>query len=214
MKTALRIRRSENFSDWYHEVIREADMAEHSDVRGCMVIKPHGYAIWEKMQKRLDDLFKETGHVNAYFPLFIPLELLAEGRASMPRASPRRCAVVTHHRLSAKNGKLVPDRAKLEEPLIIRPTSETIIWSAMASAGSRAIAICRCSSISGPMSCAGKCARDCSCAPASSSGRKATPPTPRGGGGRGDPRRCWRSIARFVEDDMRHPGDSGREDAA
>ncbi|HVJ53146.1 MAG TPA: proline--tRNA ligase [Aliidongia sp.] len=130
MKTALRIRRSENFSDWYHEVIREADMAEHSGVRGCMVIKPWGYAIWERLQKRLDDLIKATGHDNCYFPLFIPLELM-EKEASHVEGFAKEMAIVTHHRLVMKNGRLVPD-APLESPLIIRPTSETIIGEAMA----------------------------------------------------------------------------------
>ena len=89
MKNALRVRRAENFADWYQEVIREADLAENSGVRGCMVIKPWGYAIWEKMQQKLDRLIKETGHENCYFPLFIPLELMQK-EASMSRASPRK----------------------------------------------------------------------------------------------------------------------------
>jgi prolyl-tRNA synthetase len=130
MKTALRIRRSENFSDWYHEVIREADMAEHSGVRGCMVIKPWGFAIWERLQLRLDTLIKATGHDNCYFPLFIPLELM-EKEASHVTGFAKEMAIVTHHRLVSKNGRLVPD-APLESPLIIRPTSETIIGEAMA----------------------------------------------------------------------------------
>ncbi len=130
MKNALRIRRSENFSDWYHEVIREADMAEHSGVRGCMVIKPWGYAIWERLQQRLDALIKATGHDNCYFPIFIPLELM-EKEASHVEGFAKEMAIVTHHRLVMKDGKLVPD-APLESPLIIRPTSETIIGEAMA----------------------------------------------------------------------------------
>jgi prolyl-tRNA synthetase len=130
MKNALRIRRSENFADWYQEVIREADLAEHSGVRGCMVIKPWGWAIWEKLQARMDRLIKETGHDNCYFPLFIPLELL-EKEAAHVEGFAKEMAVVTHHRLISKDGKLVPDGA-LESPLIVRPTSETIIGEAMA----------------------------------------------------------------------------------
>jgi len=130
MKNALRVRRSENFADWYQEVIREADLAEHSGVRGCMVIKPWGWAIWEKLQERLDRLIKATGHDNCYFPLFIPLELL-EKEASHVEGFAKEMAVVTHHRLEMKDGKLVP-AAPLESPLIVRPTSETIIGEAMA----------------------------------------------------------------------------------
>jgi prolyl-tRNA synthetase len=130
MKNALRIRRSENFADWYQEVIREADLAEHSGVRGCMVIKPWGWGIWERLQQRMDRLIKETGHENCYFPLFIPLELM-EKEASHVEGFAKEMAVVTHHRLVAKDGKLVPD-APLESPLVVRPTSETIIGEAMA----------------------------------------------------------------------------------
>ena len=130
MKHALRISRSENFADWYQEVIREADLAEHSGVRGCMVIKPWGWAIWEQLQARMDRLIKATGHDNCYFPLFIPLELL-EKEASHVQGFAKEMAVVTHHRLIMKDGKLVPDGA-LESPLIVRPTSETIIGEAMA----------------------------------------------------------------------------------
>ncbi|MEA2756373.1 MAG: prolyl-tRNA synthetase [Aliidongia sp.] len=130
MKNALRIRRSENFAEWYQEVIREADLAEHSGVRGCMVIKPWGWAIWEKFQERMDRLIKATGHDNCYFPLFIPLELL-EKEAAHVEGFAKEMAVVTHHRLIMKDGKLVPDGA-LESPLIVRPTSETIIGEAMA----------------------------------------------------------------------------------
>ena len=130
MKNALRIRRSENFADWYQEVIREADLAEHSGVRGCMVIKPWGWAIWEIVQARMDRLIKATGHDNCYFPLFIPLELI-EKEATHVEGFAKEMAVVTHHRLEKKDGKLVP-AAPLESPLIIRPTSETIIGEAMA----------------------------------------------------------------------------------
>lgn len=125
-QTAITPTRAQNYPDWYQEVIKAADMAENSPVRGCMVIKPWGYAIWENMQKVLDGKFKETGHVNAYFPLLIPLSFL-EQEAAHVEGFAKECAVVTHHRLKAgPDGKLIPD-GKLEEPLIIRPTSETII---------------------------------------------------------------------------------------
>ncbi|MDR2812511.1 MAG: proline--tRNA ligase [Puniceicoccales bacterium] len=118
--------RSENFPEWYQQVIKEADLAENSDVRGCMVIKPWGYAIWENMQRILDDMFKKTGHQNAYFPLFIPLKYL-ESEAAHIEGFAKECAVVTHTRLQADNqGKLIP-ASPLEEPLIVRPTSETIV---------------------------------------------------------------------------------------
>jgi prolyl-tRNA synthetase len=123
--------RAADYSRWYLDVVKEAGLAENSDVRGCMVIKPHGYAIWEKMQAALDRMFKDTGHVNAYFPLFIPRSFL-EKEAEHVEGFAKECAVVTHSRLIARpDGKgLVPDPAsKLEEELIIRPTSETIIWN-------------------------------------------------------------------------------------
>ncbi|HBN04326.1 MAG TPA: proline--tRNA ligase [Bacteroidales bacterium] len=124
------VTRQENYSEWYNELVVRADLAENSAVRGCMVIKPYGYAIWEKMQAALDKMFKETGHQNAYFPLFIPKSYF-EKEAEHVEGFAKECAVVTHHRLSAKSdGKgLEPDpTAKLEEELIVRPTSETIIW--------------------------------------------------------------------------------------
>jgi len=124
------VTRSENYSEWYNELVVRADLAENSAVRGCMVIKPYGYAIWEKMQRALDDMFKETGHQNAYFPLFIPKSYF-EKEAEHVEGFAKECAIVTHHRLRAKSDKtgLEPDpEAKLEEELIIRPTSETIIW--------------------------------------------------------------------------------------
>lgn len=123
--------RSENYSDWYNELVLKADLAENSPVRGCMVIKPHGFALWENMQKALDDMFKATGHVNAYFPLFIPKSFF-EKEAEHVDGFAKECAVITHHRLKPNpNGPgLIPDpEAKLEEELIVRPTSETIIWS-------------------------------------------------------------------------------------
>lgn len=130
-KTAIQPTRNEDYPKWYQQVIRAADMAEVSDVRGCMVIKPWGYAIWENMQAALDRMFKETGHENAYFPLFIPLRFL-EKEAEHVEGFAKECAVVTHHRLEpAEGGGLVP-AGKLEEPLIVRPTSETIIGSSFA----------------------------------------------------------------------------------
>lgn len=125
-KTAIQPTREENYSDWYLEVIKAAGLAEHSPVRGCMVIKPWGYAIWEHMQRILDGMFKETGHENAYFPLFIPLSFL-EKEAQHVEGFAKECAVVTHHRLEkGPDGRLIP-AGPLEEPLIVRPTSETII---------------------------------------------------------------------------------------
>jgi len=123
--------REEDYSKWYNEVIARADLAEHSDVRGCMVIKPYGYAIWEKMKEVLDRKFKETGHSNAYFPLFIPKSYLSK-EASHVDGFAKECAVVTHYRLkNAEDGSgvIVDPDAKLEEELIVRPTSETIIWN-------------------------------------------------------------------------------------
>ena len=123
--------RSEDYSKWYNELVNRADLAEHSDVRGCMIIKPYGYAIWEKMRDILDVKFKETGHQNAYFPLFIPKSYLSK-EASHIEGFAKECAVVTHYRLmNAEDGSgvVVDPSAKLEEELIIRPTSETIIWN-------------------------------------------------------------------------------------
>lgn len=122
--------RDENYSNWYNELVVKADLAEHSAVKGCMVIKPYGYAIWEKMQQALDKMFKETGHVNAYFPLFIPKSFFSK-EASHVEGFAKECAVVTHYRLkNAADGSIVVDEtAKLDEELIVRPTSETIIWN-------------------------------------------------------------------------------------
>ncbi len=126
VRTAINPKRNENFPEWYQQVIKEADMAENSPVRGCMVIKPWGYALWENLQTALDVKFKQTGHVNAYFPLFIPLHLM-EKEAEHVEGFAKECAVVTHHRLeSDKKGGLKP-AGKLKEFLVIRPTSETII---------------------------------------------------------------------------------------
>ena len=124
--------RSEDYSKWYNELVSKADLAEQSDVRGCMIIKPYGYAIWEKIQSELDLMFKETGHQNAYFPMFVPKKLF-EAEEKNAEGFAKECAIVTHYRLiNDKNnkGKLVVDpEAKLEEELIVRPTSEAIIWS-------------------------------------------------------------------------------------
>lgn len=124
-------KRAENYSQWYNDLVVKADLAEQSAVRGCMVIKPYGYAIWEKMQQELDRRFKETGHVNAYFPLLIPKSFLSR-EADHVEGFAKECAIVTHHRLkNSPDGKgvIVDPEAKLEEELIIRPTSETIIWN-------------------------------------------------------------------------------------
>ena len=125
-------KRSENYSEWYNEIVKRADLAENSAVRGCMVIKPYGFAIWEKMQRALDDMFKETGHVNAYFPLFVPKSFL-EKEEEHAEGFAKECAVVTHYRLKANpdgKGLIVDPAAKLEEELVIRPTSEAVIWNA------------------------------------------------------------------------------------
>ena len=124
-------KRSENYSEWYNEIVKRAGLAENSAVRGCMVIKPYGFAIWEKMQRALDDMFKATGHVNAYFPLFVPRSFL-EKEEEHAEGFAKECAVVTHYRLKTNpdgKGLIVDPNAKLEEELIIRPTSETIIWN-------------------------------------------------------------------------------------
>jgi prolyl-tRNA synthetase len=124
-------KRSEDYSLWYNELVKKADLAENSPVRGCMVIKPYGFSIWEKMQAEIDRMFKETGHQNAYFPLFIPKSYLSK-EADHVEGFAKECAVVTHYRLkNDENGKglIVDPDAKLEEELIVRPTSETVIWS-------------------------------------------------------------------------------------
>jgi prolyl-tRNA synthetase len=124
--------RDENYSEWYNELVAKADLAEHSAVKGCMVIKPYGYAIWEKMQQVLDKMFKDTGHVNAYFPLFVPKSLF-EAEEKNAEGFAKECAIVTHYRLKTdptRPGKLMVDpEAKLTEELIVRPTSEAIIWN-------------------------------------------------------------------------------------
>jgi len=124
--------RSEDYSQWYIDLVKKADLAENSDVRGCMVIKPYGYSIWEKMQQALDKMFKDTGHVNAYFPMFVPKSMF-EAEEQNAEGFAKECAIVTHYRLKTdpnKKGKLMVDpEAKLDEELVVRPTSEAIIWS-------------------------------------------------------------------------------------
>ncbi len=123
--------RGENYSEWYNEIIKRANLAENSAVRGCMVIKPYGYAIWEKMQRALEDMFKATGHENAYFPLFVPKSFL-EKEEEHAEGFAKECAVVTHYRLKkdpSGKGLIVDENAKLEEELVIRPTSEAVIWN-------------------------------------------------------------------------------------
>src|SRR5712675_2192624 len=123
--------RADDYSQWYIDLVKKADLAENSDVRGCMVIKPYGFSIWEKMQQALDKMFKDTGHSNAYFPLFIPKSFLAK-EASHVEGFAKECAIVTHYRLKNApdgSGIIVDPDAKLEEELIIRPTSETVIWN-------------------------------------------------------------------------------------
>ena len=124
-KSAITPTRTQDYPEWYQQVIKAAELAENSVVRGCMVIRPWGYGIWERMQRELDQRIKRTGHENAYFPLFIPLSFL-EKEAAHVEGFAKECAVITHHRLEVKDGKLVP-AGELEEPLIVRPTSETII---------------------------------------------------------------------------------------
>lgn len=124
-ETAITPTRQQDYPEWFQQVVKHADMAENSPVRGCMVIKPWGYGIWENIQRQLDERIKNTGHQNAYFPLFIPLSFL-EKEAAHVEGFAKECAVVTHHRLELQNGRLVPT-GELEEPLIVRPTSETII---------------------------------------------------------------------------------------
>lgn len=130
LKHALNVTRDEDFSAWYQEVITGADLAENASVRGCMIIKPYGYAIWEHMQRILDDKFKELGHTNTYFPMFIPIDLF-EKEAEHVAGFAKEMAIVTHHRLEQKAGKLIP-AGELETPLAVRPTSELVIGESMA----------------------------------------------------------------------------------
>src|ERR1700759_4224783 len=132
-KAAITPTRAEDFPEWFQQVVRAADLAENSEVRGCMVIKPWGYGIWENIQRQLDSMIKATGHKNAYFPLFIPLSYF-EKEAAHVEGFAKECAVVTHHRLEiGPDGKMHPaPSAELAEPLVIRPTSETIIGATLA----------------------------------------------------------------------------------
>ena len=169
----------DNYSQWYNDLVVKAGLAENSAVRGCMVIKPYGYAIWEKMQAALDKMFKDTGHQNAYFPLFIPKSFFSK-EADHVEGFAKECAVVTHYRLKndpEDKGVVVDPDAKLEEELIVRPTSETIIWNTYK--GWIQSATCRSSATSGRTSYAGRCAPACSCARRNFSGRRATRPMPR-----------------------------------
>ena len=168
IKHALHVTREADFAAWYQAVIAEADLAEESGVRGCMVIRPWGYGIWERIQRLLDARIKAAGYDNTYFPLFIPLAYF-EKEAEHVEGFAKEMAVVTHHRLVADGkGGLMPDpEAKLEEPLVVRPTSETVIGTT-----------CRCRSINGPTSCAGRCGHGCSCARPSSCGRRRIRPMP------------------------------------
>jgi prolyl-tRNA synthetase len=129
-KRALSVTREQSFPEWYQAIVRDGDMAETSPVRGCMIIKPWGWGVWERIQAELDQRIKDTGHENCYFPLFIPMSFIAK-EAEHVEGFAKEMAVVTHHRLMKKDGKLVVDPdAELEEPLIVRPTSETIIGDA------------------------------------------------------------------------------------
>jgi len=151
--------RSEDYSKWYNELVTKADLAENSAVRGCMVIKPYGYAIWEKMQAELDKKFKETGHQNAYFPLLVPKSLF-EAEEKNAEGFAKECAVVTHYRLKNnpdESGKLMVDPdAKLEEELVVRPTSEALSGVRI-KIGFSHIEIYQSSLINGPTWCVGKC---------------------------------------------------------
>src|ERR1700743_3812974 len=122
--------RSQDYSQWYNDLVVKGGLADHSEVKGCMVIKPYGFSLWEKRRDQMDKMFKDTGHVNAYFPLFIPVSFL-EKEAAHVEGFAKECAVVTHHRLEMRDGKLVPTGA-LTEPLVVRPTSETIIGASFA----------------------------------------------------------------------------------
>ena len=169
-------RRADDFPEWYQAVVTAADMAENSEVRGCMVIKPWGYGIWELMQAQLDKMFKATGHKNAYFPLFIPLSYL-EKEAAHVAGFAKECAVVTHHRLEVgPDGKLVPDRASWPSRSSCgRPRRRSSARPTRS--GCSRTATCRCCSTNGPTWCGGKCGRASFCARPNFSGRKATPRT-------------------------------------
>ena len=208
--------REEDYSKWYNELVVRADLAQHSDVKGCMVIKPYGFAIWGYMKDVLDGMFKDTGHVNAYFPLFVPKSYLSKEAAHVEEGFAKECAVVTHYRLkNAEDGSgvVVDEDARLEEELIVRPTSETIIWDTYRNwiQSYRDLPILV---ISGPTWCAGKCARASFCARRNSSGRKATRPTPRRMKPSRKPRKPFRGLRGFCRKfhgDARHQGREDRE---
>src|SRR5438094_8974652 len=171
-KTAISPRREEDFPEWYQQVVRAAELAESSDVRGCMVIRPWGFGIWENMQRQLDAMFRATGHRNAYFPLFIPLSYFAK-EAEHVEGFAKECAIVTHSRLEVDaDGKMKP-ASPLNEPLVVRPTSETIIGASYAK-WVQSYRDLQSSSINGPTWCVGKCGRVCFCARRSFSGRRVT----------------------------------------
>lgn len=165
--------RDENYSQWYNDLVVKAGLAENSAVRGCMVIKPYGYAIWEKMQRALDQMFKDTGHENAYFPLFIPKSFFSK-EAHHVEGFAKECAVVTHYRLKNDpdgKGVIVDPDARLEEELIVRPTSETIIWNTYKNwiQSYRDLPILCNQWLTW---CVGRCVRACSCGRPSSCGRR------------------------------------------
>lgn len=178
--SAITPTRAENYPEWYQQVVRAAELAENSDVRGCMVIKPWGYAVWENVQRVLDKMFKDTGHKNAYFPLFIPLSYF-EKEAEHVEGFAKECAVVTHHRLAPgikADGKRPDSCGRTAGTAGCAPNFRNHHRRKFLKVGAEPTAIFRCSSTSGRMLCAGKCARDFSCAPPSFSGKKATPPMP------------------------------------
>ena len=199
-------KRADDYSQWYLDIVKRAGLAENSDVRGCMVIKPHGYAIWENMQRALDRMFKDTGHVNAYFPLFIPKSFLAR-EEEMAEGFAKECAVVTHYRLKAIPGKGIevdPEcqaRRRTDHSAHLRNDH----LEHLQELDPELPRLCRCSSINGPTWCAGKCARGSSCARPNSFGRKATPPTPRRKKRRKKPHRILEVYRTFAEDWMAMP---------
>ncbi len=170
-RTAITPTREEDYPEWYQQVLKAADLADNSPVRGCMVIKPWGFGIWERLQRQLDHRIKASGHLNAYFPLFIPLSFL-EKEAQHVEGFAKECAVVTHHRLELQDGKLVPrvTTSLSSYALPQKPLSATPFQN-----GLNPTATCPSSSISGPTSSVGKCAHASFSAPQSSSGKKAIP---------------------------------------
>ena len=205
--------REENYPEWYQQVVKAADLAENSDVRGCMVIKPWGYAIWENIQRRLDAMFKATGHVNAYFPLFIPMSFLekeAAARRGLRQGVRRRHAPPPGARRARG---LQPARAPSSKSRSSCAPRARRSSAPCSPAGCSRTATCRSSSTSGPTSCAGSCARGCSCAPPSSSGRKGTPPTPPQEEAQDETRQMLDVYADFAEDYMAMPVIKGEKTA-